>query len=162
VGQDLKQRKEFENRRAQRQQVSEALASRIEFPLPESLIGAETQEVLRRFMEENIRRGVPEAEFEKNKQELYENARRAAVGRVKQRLLVSKIAEKEKIQADARDLDGAIIREALRLNQRPEKVAKELSKDRERLRSLKDAIVFDKALEFLVSKATITTAAPKP
>jgi trigger factor len=48
------------------------------------------------------------------------------------------------------------------LNQRPEKVAKELSKDRERLRSLKDAIVFDKALEFLVSKATITTAAPKP
>ena len=162
VGQDLKQRKEFENRRAQRQQVSEALASRIEFPLPESLIGAETQEVLRRFMEENIRRGVPEAEFEKNKQELYENARRAAVGRVKQRLLVAKIAEKEKIQADERDLDGAIIREALRLNQRPEKVAKELSKDRERLRSLKDAIVFDKALEFLVSKATITTAAPKP
>jgi trigger factor len=142
--------------------VGEALASRIEFPLPESLIAAETQEVLRRFMEENLRRGVPEAEFEKNKQELYENARRAAVAPVKVRILLARIAEKEKIQVGERDLDGAIIREALRSNQRPEKVAKELSKDRERLRSLKNAILLDKALEFLVSKATITTAAPKP
>jgi trigger factor len=157
--QDLKQRKEFENRRSQRQQVREALASRIEFPLPESLIAAETQEVLRRFMEENIGRGVPEAEFEKNKKELYENARRAAVARVKQHLLIVKVAEKEKIQVDERDIDGAIMREALRSNQRPDKIAREISKDRERLRSLKEGIVFDKALDFLVSKATLTTAA---
>jgi trigger factor len=160
--QDLKQRKEYENRRAQRQQIREALASRIEFALPESLIAAETQEVLRRFMEENLGRGVPEAEFEKNKQELYENARRAAVARVKQHLLIMKVAEKEKIQVDERDIDGAIMREALRSNQRPDKVAREISKDRERLRSLKEAIVFDKALDFLVGKATLNTAAQQP
>jgi len=161
VGQSLRQRKEFENRRAQRQQVSEALAARIEFPLPESLIAGETQDVLRRFMEDNLRRGVPEAEFEKNKKELYENARRAAVGRVKVQLLLAKIAEKEKIAADERDLDGAILREAARSNQRPEKLAKELARDRERIRSLQQAIVFDKTLDFLVSKATLTTATPK-
>jgi len=161
VRQGLRQRKEFENRRAQRQQVSEALAARIEFPLPESLLAGETQDVLRRFMEDNLRRGVPEQEFEKNKKELYENARRAAVGRVKVQLLLAKIAEKEKIVADERDLDGAILREAARSNQRPEKLAKELSRDRERVRSLQRAIVFDKALDFLVSKATLTTAAPK-
>jgi trigger factor len=161
VSQNLKQSKELENRRALRLQVREALASRIEFPLPESLIAAETQEVLRRFMEENLRHGVPEAEFEKNKKELYENARRAAVARVKQQILVEKVAEKEKIQVDERDIDTAIMREAMRSNQRPDKVAKELTKDRDRLRSLKAAIVFDKALDFLVSKATLTTAAPK-
>jgi trigger factor len=161
VRQSLRQRKEFENRRALRQQVSEALAARIEFPLPESLIVGETQDVLRRFMEDNLRRGVPEAEFEKNKKELYENARRAAVGRVKVQLLLAKIAEKEKIAVDERDLDGAILREAARSNQRPEKLAKELARDRERIRSLQQAIVFDKALDFLVSKATLTTAAPK-
>jgi trigger factor len=76
-------------------------------------------------------------------------------------LLLAKIAEKEKIQADERDLDSAILREAVRANQRPEKLARELSKDRERLRSLQQAIVYDKALDFLVSKATVTTAAPK-
>ena len=161
VGQDLRQRKELENRRAQRQQVREALAARIEFPLAESLIAAETQEVLRRFMEDNMRRGVPEEEFEKNKKELYENARRAAVARVKQQILVEKVAEKEKIEVNERDIDGAIMREALRTSQRPDKVAKEFSKDRDRLRALKNAIVFDKALDFLVSKATLTTAAPK-
>jgi trigger factor len=104
---------------------------------------------------------VPEAEFEKNKKELYENARRAAVGRVKAQLLLAKIAEKEKIMADERDIDSAIMREAMRSNQKPEKVAKELAKDRERLRALQKAIVFDKALDFLVSKATVTTAAGK-
>ena len=161
VGRNLKQRKVHENRRAQRQQVGEALSTRIEFSLPESLIAGETEDVLRRFMEENLQRGVPEAEFEKNKKELFENARRAAVSRVKVQLMVAKIAEKEKIQADERDLDGAIMREAMRSNQRPEKLAKDLARDRERLRSLQQAIVFDKAPDFLVSKATITTATPK-
>ncbi len=161
VRQNLKVRKDYENRRAQRQQVSEALAARVEFPLPESLLASETQEVLRRFMEDNLRRGVPEAEFEKNKVELYENARRAAASRVKTQLLLAKIAEKEKIQADERDLDSAIMREALRANQRPEKVARELANDRERLRALQQAIVFDKTLDFLVTKATVTTAVPK-
>jgi trigger factor len=161
IRQSLRGRKEQENRRAQRQQVSEALAARIEFSLPESLIAAETQGVLRRFMEDNLRRGVPEAEFEKNKKELYENARRAAAGRVKTQLLLAKVAEKEKIQAEERDLDRAILQEALRANQRPEKVARELARDRDRLRSLQQAIVFDKALDFLVAKSTVTTAAPK-
>jgi trigger factor len=161
IRQNLKARKEYENRRAQRQQVSEALAARVEFPLPESLLASETQDVLRRFMEDNLRRGVPEAEFEKNKLELYENARRAAAARVKTQLLLAKIAEKEKIQAEERDLDSAIMREALRSSQRPEKVARELANDRERLRSLQQGIIFDKALDFLVSKATVTTAVPK-
>jgi trigger factor len=161
IRQNLKVRKDYENRRAQRQQVSEALAARVEFALPESLLAAETQDVLRRFMEDNLRRGVPEAEFEKNKVELYENARRAAASRVKTQLLLAKIAEKEKIQADERDLDSAIMREALRSSQRPEKVARELANDRERLRALQQAIVFDKTLDFLVGKATVTTAVPK-
>jgi trigger factor len=161
VRQNLKLRKEYENRRAQRQQVTEALATRVEFPLPESLVAVETQEVLRRFMEDNLRRGVPEAEFEKNKKELYENARSAAASRVKTQLLLAKVAEKEKIEADERDLDNAIRREAVRSSQRPEKVARELSSDRERLRALQQAIVFDKTLDFLVSKATVTTAVPQ-
>ena len=161
VAQNLKVRKEYENRRAQRQQVGEALSARIEFPVPESLVAAETQDVLRRFMEDNLRRGVPEEEFEKNKKELYENARRAAVARVKTQLLLARIADQEKIQADERDLDSAIMREAVRSNQRPEKVAKDLTSNRERLRSLQQAIVVDKTLDFLVGKATVTTAVPK-
>ncbi len=161
IRETLKLHKEQENRRSQRQQVGEALASRVEFPLPESLVAAETQDVLRRFMEDNLRRGVPESEFEKNKQELYENALRAAAGRVKTRLLLGKVAEREKIEVSERDLDGAILREAARANQRPEKLAKELAEDRSRLQALQQAIVLDKTLDFLVGKATVTTAASR-
>lgn len=161
VANDLKMRKEYENRRNQRQQAGDALASRIEIPLPESLIAAETDRVLRQFMEDNMRRGVPAEEFEKNKKDLFENARRAAVARVKLQLLLAKVAAKESIKAEEADLDAAIMREALRSQQKPEKVAKELGRDRSRLRSLEQAIVFDKALDFLVRKATVTTAVPK-
>ncbi len=161
VRQNLQLGKQQQNRRAQREQVGEALAAKVEFPLPESLIAAETQGVLRRFMEDNLRRGVPEAEFEKNKKELFESARRAAAGRVKRQLLLAKVAEKEKIQAEERDLDRAILQEAMRSNQRPEKIARELARDRDRLRSLQQAIVYDKALDFLVGKSTVTTAVPK-
>jgi hypothetical protein len=34
-----------------------------------------------------------------------------------------------------------------------------LSKDREQLRAVQQSIIFDKAVDFLVSKATVTTAA---
>ena len=161
IHRNLELNKEQQNRRAQREQVGAALAARIEFPLPESLIAAETQRVLRRFMEEHLRRGVPEEEFEKNKKELYESARRAAAAGVKRQLLLAKVAEREKIEAGERDLDRAILQEAIRSNQRPEKLAKELARDRERLRALQQAIIFDKALDFLVGKSTVTTAVPK-
>ncbi|OHE87227.1 MAG: trigger factor [Verrucomicrobia bacterium RIFCSPLOWO2_12_FULL_64_8] len=161
IRQNLKMRKEYENRRLQRQQVSEALAARIEIPLPESLLAAETQVVLRRFLEERLRSGVPEADLEKNKKELYDGARRAAAGRVKLQLILAKIAEKEKIQATERDIDGAIMREAVHSNQRPEKIAKDLTKDRERLRALQQSVIFDKALDFLVGQAIVTTAPSK-
>ena len=49
----------------------------------------------------------------------------------------------------------------MRANQRPEKLVKDLTKDRDRLRSVQQSIIFDKALDFLVSKATVKTVQPK-
>lgn len=49
----------------------------------------------------------------------------------------------------------------MRTNQTPEKLVKVLTKDREQLRSVQQSIIFDKALDLLVSKATVTTASAK-
>jgi trigger factor len=38
---------------------------------------------------------------------------------------------------------------------------KDLGKDREQLRAIQQQIMFDKALDFLVSKASVTTATAK-
>ena len=161
VRNNLKGRKEYENRQSQRRQVSEALNAKVEFAIPESLVESETQSVLRQFIEENMRRGVPAEQFEKDKAALHQSASVAARTRVKTQLLLAKIAEQEKITVNERDIDTFIYRESMMNNQKPEKLVKELTKDREKLRSIQQSIIFDKALDLLVSKATVTTAPAK-
>ena len=158
VRNNLKGRTEYENRQAQRRQVSEALNAKVEFAIPESLVDSETQSVLRQFIEENMRRGVPAEQFEKDKAALHQSASVAARTRVKTQLILAKIAEQEKITVNERDIDTFIYRESVMNNQKPEKLVKELTKDREKLRSIQQSIIFDKALDLLVSKATVTTA----
>lgn len=161
VRNNLKLQKEYQNRSAQRRQVTEQLANKVDFPVPDSLVESETQSVLRNFIEENMRRGVPAEQFEKDKKELFEGAKKAAHGRVKVQLILAKIAEKEKIEVTNDDINNFLYREAMRGGQRPDKLAKELAADRERLRAVQQSIIFDKAVDFLVSKATVTTVQPK-
>ena len=161
VRNNLKMQKEYQNRVAQRRQVTEQLAARIDFPVPDSLVDAETQGVLRDFIEENMRRGVPQEQFEKDKKELYEGARKAAAARVKLQLVLAKIAEQEKIAVTEDDINNHLYREAMRTGQKPDKLAKSLAADREHLRYVQQKIIFDKAVDFLVSKAKVTTAQPK-
>ena len=161
VRHNLKLQKEHQNRSEQRRQVIDALAGKVDFPVPDSLVENETQGVLRQFIEENMRRGVPQEQFEKDKKELFENARKAAAKRVKVQLVLAKIAEAEKLTVTEKDIDTFIYREAMRTQQKADKLAKTLATDRDQLRSVQQAIVFDKAVDFLVSKATVSTIAPK-
>lgn len=158
---NVKMQKEYQNRAAQRRQVTDALAAKVDFPVPQSLVDAETQGVLRQFIEENMRRGVAEEQFEKDKKELFEGARKAATNRVKLQFVLAKIAEAEKLSVTEADIDNFIYREAMRTNQKPEKLVKELTRDRDQLRSVQQSIIFDKAVDFLVSKATVSTIQPK-
>ncbi len=158
---NLKGRKEYENRQAQRRQVTEALTAKVDFPVPESLVESETQSVLRNFIEENMRRGVPQEQFEKDKKELFEGAKKAAAVRVKTQLLLAKIAEQEKINVTERDIDAFIYRESMMNNTSADKLVKDLTKNRDRLRAVQQSIIFDKALDLLVSKAKVSTIEPK-
>ena len=161
VRSNLKLRKEYENQTAQRRQVTEAIAAKVDFPVPQSLVDSETQGVLRQFIEENMRRGVPQDQFEKDKKELFVGAQKAATQRVKVQLILAKIATAEKISVSERDIDNFIYREASRSGQKPEKLVKDLTKDRDQLRAIQQNIIFDKAVDFLVSKATVTTTPAK-
>jgi trigger factor len=161
VKNNLKMQKEYQNRSAQRRQVTEQLGAKVDFPVPDSLVDAETQSVLRQFLEEQMRRGVPQEQFEKDKKQLFEGAKKAAANRVKMQLILAKIAEKEKIEVTNEDLNNYLYREAQRSGQKPDKLAKSLATDREQLRSVQQSIIFDKAVDFLVSKAKVSTVQPK-
>jgi trigger factor len=161
VRNNLKMQKEYQNRSAQRRQVTDQLAATVDFPVPDSLVEAETQSVLRQFIEENMRRGVPQEQFEKDKKGLFEGAKKAAANRVKLQLILAKIAEKEKIEVTNDDLNNYLYREATRSGQKPDKLAKTLAGDRDQLRNVQQSIIFDKAVDFLVSKAKVNTVQPK-
>ncbi len=152
----LTMRKEAEDHAERRRQAADALASRVEFPIPETLIESESEAILRQLIEQNMRRGIPQEELEKAKEELYATSRKAAIERTKVRMLLTRVAEAEKIQIERDDINRAIYREAQRSNEKPEKVAKDLEKDRERVAVLQQNILVDKALDFLVSKASVT------
>ncbi|MEY2878868.1 MAG: hypothetical protein RLZZ15_1248 [Verrucomicrobiota bacterium] len=158
---NLKLQKEGQNRAAQRRQVTDALAAQLNFEAPESLVASETQGVLRNFIEENMRRGVPQEQFEKDKKELFEGARKAAANRIRLQLVLAKIAEQEKITVDESDIDAWLYRESMRSQQKPEKLMKQLSTDQNMLRQVQQNIIFDKAVDLLVAKATVTTVQPK-
>jgi trigger factor len=160
VRSSLKFQKEQKNRAAQRNQVTQALAERVDFEPPASLVESETQGVLRQFIEENMRRGIPAEQFEKDKNQLFEGAKKAAAGRVKVQLILAKIAEAEKISVSDKDIEAFIRSEAARSNQRPDKVAKDLGRNREALRSVQQSIIFDKSVDFLVSKASLSVTQP--
>jgi len=159
VRNNLKMQKEYQNKTAQRRQVTDAILSKVDFDVPVSLVEAETQNVLRQFIEENMRRGVAQEQFEKDKKELYEGARKSATSRVKTQLILAKIAEKEGLQVTEADINAFIYRESMRGGTSADKLVKQLTKDRDQLRAVQQNIIFDKAVEFLVSKATVSTKA---
>ncbi len=158
---NLTARKDYGNRAAQRRQVTEALAAKANFPVPESLVASERDGILRQFIEENLRNGIPQEKLEENKKELFENAAKAAQTRVKVQLLLAEIAQAEKLTVDEKDFNSWLMREAMRSGQKPDKLAKDLGKDREQVRAVQQQLLFDKALDFLVSKATVKTITTK-
>jgi len=157
---NLKARKENENAAGKRRQIVDALIAKVDFPVPQSLIDQETKTVLRQFIEENERRGLTPEQFEKDKDLLVEGAKKAAESRVKTQLILARIAEQEKLAVDAADIDTFLYRQSMQTGTKPDKLVKELTNDRERLRAVQQSILFDKALDLLVSKAAVVHGAP--
>jgi trigger factor len=155
---DLQSRKEQDALAASREQIVKALNTAVDFPLPESALESETQNLLRDFMERQMRAGATEEEFEKRKDELFNSARQAAQSRVKLMMILLKVAEKESINVDNDDLNRRIMQEAVMTRQRPEQIVKRLQEDRTLLAQIQRAILHAKTLDFVVQQAKVTTA----
>jgi trigger factor len=162
IREDLSRQKKAQSRSNDRQQVSEALTQAVEFPLPESAVERETEILLRQFMVENMRRGVPQEEFETRKEELHQGARQGALHRVKAQLILAKIAEAEKIAVDEKDISRYVYFEAQRRRQKPEQLVRELRKNPEEVDAIRQGLLFDKTLDFLVENASVTQTDQQP
>ena len=159
ISENIENQNKQKNANAERQQITEQLLSSVEFAVPESGIESETQAVLRDFMQRNMQQGASEADFEAHKEQLHEGATKAAHDRLKSRLILSKIAEKEKVQADNDDFGRMIMMEAEKSGQKPEKIVKEIQKDQSRINSMRSEILLGKTMDLLIEKAERETVA---
>jgi len=159
ISENIENQKKQQNANTERQQITEHLLGSVEFAVPESGIESETEAVLRDFMQRNMQQGASEADFEANKDQLHEGATKAAHDRLKSRLILSKIAEKEKVQAENDDFSRMIMMEAQQSGQKPEKIVKEIQKDQNRINRMRSEILLGKTMDLILDKAERETVA---
>ena len=152
----IEHRKSEEIANADRQKLIDHLVEQIEIPLPESGIESERNLILKDFMQKNMQAGVSAEDFEKNKESLFESASKMAESRLKSKIVLDVIADKEKIAVENDDLSRAIMHQASITGQKPEVLVKELRKNRERIDAMREDIKIGKTLSFLLEKANRT------
>lgn len=160
ISENIENQKKQQNANAERQQITEALIKAVDFPIPESGVESETEAVLRDFMQRNMQQGVSAEEFEQHKESLHEGASKAAHDRLKSRLILTKIAEKEKIKVENEDFSRMIMMEAQQSGENPEKLVKELRKDQNRVNQMRREIILGKTMDLLLEKAERETVEP--
>ncbi len=153
ISKNIKNQKQQQNFQAERQQITDQLLQAVNLELPQSGVENETEALLRDFMQRNMQQGASEADFEKNKAELHAGASKAAVDRMKSRIILGKIAEKEKIKAESQDFSQIIMQEAMQTGQKPEKLVKEIQKDQSRINRMRLDILMGKTMDKLLEKA---------
>ena len=153
ISENIENQKKQQNANNERQQITDELVKSVDFPIPQSGVESETEAVLRDFMQRNMQQGISAEEFEKHKESLHEGASKAAHDRFKSRLILTKIAEKEKIKVENEDFSRMIMMEAQQAGQTPDKLVKELQKDQNRVNQMRRDIILGKTMDLLAEKA---------
>lgn len=153
---ELKQRKEQTTNTSKRQQIIDYLNEKTEIEIPQLAKDHEAHNILKDFVESQAQRGVSQAELEAHQASLIAQAEAAAPERAKSSFVLNKIAEQEKIELTQEDLSRVIYTEAMMARTKPDQFVKELKKDQDRIQRMRENALFNKTLDFLVEKASVT------
>ena len=146
VTEQIKYRKEQENVNLKRKQITQNILDTDDFPLPQQAVEEESKAIFQNRIQQATQQGAKPEEIEKNRDEWWKESQTQGQARVKLTLVLSKIAEEEKITVEKEDLAQAATREAMMRREDPTKFIKELTQDRARLNRLREDIVYDKTL----------------
>ncbi len=160
VRRDLENELKYKQDREIRNQLVRGLLNKVQFDLPESVVQAETRQVIYDLVRENQSRGVSKELIEKQKEEIYDFAAGNAKERVKISFLLARIAAKEGITVTQDEIANRIMGLAQQNGIRPEKFVKDL-RQRNGIPEIRDQILLAKAVDFLKSHATIEEVQPE-
>jgi trigger factor len=151
---DLEHEKEHEVERAKESQIVKFLHEHTAFDLPLLLLKSETRRALNELVHGNRARGVPDDILKGKEKELVEGAGSLAAHRLKTNFILSRIAEREKIEVSREELDARIREEAARYDISVDKMRKELQ-EHDGLNGLAEQLLLGKTLDFLKANVSV-------
>jgi trigger factor len=104
VRENMEQEKKGQANSAARTEIIQKLITAVEFELPPSSVNEETHATVYDIVAENQARGVPANVLEEKKDEIFNNAAKAARESVKFKFIAAQIAENEKIDVSQEQL----------------------------------------------------------
>ncbi len=147
---------QFDN--AKRNAAVKKLLSLFTCELPEETVAAETGSILKDIVAESQARGLSDEDIKSNTEQIIASATEGARERVRANFLLLRIAKEENIEETEAELYQALFEMA----QRHEIPIKKLAKDLARgagIGRLREQIRITKALDYVVSNATVTELA---
>ncbi len=151
---DLEHEKEHEVERAKESQIVKFLHEHTAFNLPPPLLKSETRRALNELVHRNRERGVPDDMLKGKEKELVEGAGSLAAHRLKTNFILSRIAEREKIEVSREEIDARVREEAARYDISVDKMRKELQ-EHDGLNSLAEQLLLGKTLDFLKANVSV-------
>jgi len=154
----LKNEADGEETSRRRNQLIEALLKAAVFEVPESETESESQRIVYEMVQENTKRGIPEAEIRENLTKISESAKTAAKDRVKLRYLLKKIAEEEKLSTTEAEVTSLIQAHAMRSGSPSVKewMKKANLKEKEVRSSIRQDLLTSKTIDLLLGAAKLT------
>ncbi len=131
---------------ARREKAVETLVAGLELPLPQSAVDSVAKDLFIQYAQLRMRSGLAPNELETKRDEILEEARKAAEVRVRAQVVLARIAEEEKVDLTQEEFTRAIISTAYAEKTPPEKIAK----DRNRVATIRRDAILNKALDLIL------------
>jgi trigger factor len=129
-----------------REKAVEALVAGLELPLPQSAVDSVAKDLFIQYAQLRMRSGLAPGELETKRDEILDEARKAAEVRVRAQVVLARIAEEEKVDLTQEEFTQAIISTAYAEKTPPEKIAK----DRNRVATIRRDAILNKALDLIL------------
>ena len=115
----------------------------------------ETQQIVRDILQQNLQRGATEDILREHAEEIHQGAAKSAVGNVKLRFILSRIAKEEGIKVGKDDIEAEIKNLSARYSQPVETIRKRIQENNS-LDALQTDILVRKTTDRLLEIASIS------
>lgn len=159
----LENQKETENKKNASNAIFEKVLSNVKIDIQDSMIQREAEALLEEYKQKLAMQGFDwkQAIEAQGEETIMETLKEEAVGRIKNSLVIDKIAKEESLKIDPSDLDKKLQELSMAYHMDRAELMKQLRKNPEIINSLSQQALNEKVTEFLVENNTVEFTAKK-